>query len=96
MNDQKLVYTKANQVCEKEVENYLDTIKNMLEMSAFNAEYLRHQIEKANPIFAELLQKFIVLELAKYQSLMVVCKEMEGMLKEFYAVKYNGTAQGEA
>ncbi len=92
---EKLVYNSTNQVSEKEVEEFVETFNSLSEMSRFESEFLRKRLEKASPMLGSLLQKFIVLEMAKQESLMVVSQSMTCILKEFMAVKY-GAKNAEA
>ena len=84
-----LVYQKTDQISEAEMEKFLESIGDLVEMSRFEIQYLRRQIEVLPPYFTELLKKFLTLELAKVESLMIVSKELSAVIKEFWAAKYN-------
>jgi len=91
----ELAYQSVQEVSEKEIEIFIEVFNGLTEMSQFQVEYLRHNIEALPPMFTALLKKFLTIELAKQQSLVEVSKMATDILKEFWAMRYGGKG-GEA
>jgi hypothetical protein len=91
----ELVYQGTFKCTEEEVDELLQTINDLAEMAKFDCQYLRHKLEKCNPALVGLLQKFLVLELARMESLLEISQMLNVLMKEFWAVKYSGK-EGEA
>lgn len=55
---------------------------------------LRHMLEENPPLFAAIIQKFLILNLAQQESLTEVQKWANNVIKELWALKFGGIEGG--
>jgi hypothetical protein len=88
-------YQCAYQAPEKDVQQWMDDIKDLIELTKHSTMIIRHKMENRHPLFVQLLGRFITLFMAQQESLLELEGTLNGIMKEFWAVKYGGE-KGEA
>ena len=89
-----LVFDYHTALTEKEFDTILDSIQTLLALIKSTDSILRHLLEKNPPLFAAIIQKFIIMNNVQNESLVEMLEWANGIVKEFWAMKYQNKEGG--
>ncbi len=75
---------------EKEFGKMLEDIQTLLALVQSTDSILRNMVEESPPIFATILQKFLILNLAQNESLLELQKWSNEVMAELWSIKFGG------